>query len=219
MKRHTSNSNLTLYFGATYEGLPIMHTKGPFIREYLAVLHRTMTRAITQYREVFAFRFDCRLPAKYQFKSPSYQNEPIDRLMASFKAKTKHNRQMAIRDQGYAHDSTVRYVWAREVGSQRGRPHYHFVIFLNKDAFCALGRYELGIDNIYNRLHEAWASALGLPIEAVTGLIHIPDNARFILHRHDLDTIADFFHRASYLCKAATKSYGKGGHGFGASRI
>jgi hypothetical protein len=217
MKRHSSNRNLTLYFETTYEGLPIMHTKGPFIREYLSVLHRTMTRAITQYREVFAFRFDCRLPSKYQYKSLSYQNEVVDRFLESFKAKTRHNRQKAIRDQGYAHDSMVRFVWAREV-AQRERPHYHFVIFLNKDAFCALGRYEPGIDNIYNRLHEAWASALGLPLADVWGLVHIPEKARYYLRRDDSVSLETFFRRASYLCKAATKAYGDGSHGLGASR-
>jgi|SRR5471030_1909712 len=218
MQRHSSNSNLTLYFGTTYEGLPIMHTKGPFILEYLPVLHRTMSRAINQYREVFAFRFDCRLPAGYQPKLLSYQNEVIDRFIESFKAKIRHNRQKATQQQQYAHDSAVRYVWAREVG-QRGRPHYHFAIFLNKDAFCALGRYAPGIDNMYNRLHEAWASALGLPLEDVWGLIEIPENACYYIRRDEPATLEAFFYRASYLCKSATKVYGDGGHGFGASRI
>jgi len=31
-------------------------------------------------------------------------------------------------------------------------------------------------------------------------------------------SIAELFYRASYLCKAATKSYGNGCHGFGTSR-
>ncbi|MCO2952435.1 inovirus Gp2 family protein, partial [Pseudomonas aeruginosa] len=34
----------------------------------------------------------------------------------------------------------------------------------------------------------------------------------------DHGELADLFHRASYLCKAATKSYGDGQHGFGCSR-
>lgn len=217
MQRHPTNRNLTLTFECTYEGLPIMHEKGPFINEYLSALHRAMYRAITQYREVFAFRFDCRLPARYPSESFDYQNELVDRFIESFKAKIKHNRQKAFRENKYAHDSVVRYVWAREVG-QGGRPHYHFAVFLNKDAFCALGRYAPGIDNMYNRLHEAWASALGLPLEDVWGLIEIPGNAVYQIHRDDQVSRDAFFFRASYLCKAATKSYGTGGHGFGASR-
>lgn len=71
---------------------------------------------------------------------------------------------------------------------------------------------------MFNRLSEAWASALRLPVSAVSGLVHIPDNAYYFLHRNDQGSIADFFYRASYMCKAATKAYGNGGHGFGCSR-
>lgn len=72
---------------------------------------------------------------------------------------------------------------------------------------------------MFNRLNQAWASALGLPLHAVTGLVHIPTGARYHLHRDDHEGIARFFKMTSYLCKAATKSFENGGHGFGASRI
>lgn len=211
------NPNHTFHFGTEYAGLPIQD-KGPFITEYLERLYRTMIRALNQYREVFTFRFDLRLPANHIPDRSVYENELIDRFIESFKAKIKHNRQMARRENPYAHDSVVRYVWAKEVG-HRGRPHYHLAILLNRDAFCAVGAYELGRDNMFNRLHEAWASALGLPVSAVSGLVHIPDNAYYFLRRDDQDSMADFFYRASYLCKAATKAYGNRGHGFGASRM
>ena len=129
---------------------------------------------------------------------------------------------MAVRDNRYAHDTVVRYVWAREVGKghrgQHGRPHYHMAVLLNYDAYCALGRFSPGRDNMFNRLQDAWASALGLPLDAVVGLVEIPANPYYCIHRDDSESIAQFFHRASYLCKAATKEFGNGGHGFGASR-
>jgi len=56
-------------------------------------------------------------------------------------------------------------------------------------------------------------------VETAGGLVEIPANPSYRLHRHDMSGMADFFYRASYLCKAATKSYGNGCHGFGASRI
>jgi len=210
------NPNHSLHFGTEYAGLPIQD-KGPFISEYLHRLHYTMNRALDHYREVFAFRFDLRLPANHFPHGSAYENEHIDRFIESFKAKIKHNRQMARREKQYAHDSVVRYVWAREVG-HRGRPHYHLAILLNKDAYCAVGAYEPGRNNMFNRLHEAWASALGLPVSAASGLVHFPDNAYYFLRRDDEGSIADFFYRASYMCKAATKAYGNGGHGFGSSR-
>ncbi|WP_256077675.1 inovirus Gp2 family protein [Massilia sp. YIM B04103] len=210
------NPNHTYHFGNEYAGLPIQD-KGPFISECLERFYLTINRALNQYREVFAFRFDLRLPANHIPDGSAYENEIIDRFIESFKAKIKHNRQMALRENPYAHDSVVRYVWAREVG-QRGRPHYHLAILLNKDAFRALGAYAPGRDNMFNRLQEAWASALNLPASAVSGLVHIPDNACYFLHRDDRASIAAFFFRVSYLCKAATKAYGHGGHGFGSSR-
>jgi hypothetical protein len=214
---HPSNQNLTLHFEHDYLGLQIQIEKGPFIREYLYRLYQTLSRATDQYREVFAFRFDLRIPLGYSQQGFSYQNEIIDRFIESFKAKIKHNRQMAFRENRYAHDSIVRYAWAREVG-QHGRPHYHLAILLNKDAFCALGRFSPGRENMFNRLHEAWASALNLPLDAVRGTVEIPENPCYNLRGDDNASVADFFFRASYLCKAATKAFGHGGHGFGASR-
>ena len=218
MIRHKSNKNLTLHFAPLYEGLPIQEDKGPFICEYLHRLHHTMNRAISQYREVFAFRCDLRLPASCKRQDYRNKNEVIVRFIESFKAKIRHNRERALRENKYAHESTVRYVWTRETG-QHGRPHYHLVIFLNKDSFCALGKFELGKDNIFNRLNQAWASALDITLKDAAGLVEIPRNAYYHLHREDQASLEALFYRASYLCKAATKTYGDGVHGFGASRI
>jgi len=219
MKRHPSNTNLTLYYSNTYLGLPIQQDKGPFIVSYLDSLLMTIIIAIEQYRRVFAFRVDIRLPAGMYLPEVAESNEVIGRFIESFKAKIKHNRNKAFLVNKYAHDSVVRYVWAREVGERNGVPHYHLVILLNYDAFCALGQFEPGRDNMFNRLQEALASALSLSYDAVSGLIHFPDNARYCVHRGCNEELAALFFRASYLCKAATKVYGDGTHGFGASRI
>jgi hypothetical protein len=215
--RHPANSNLTLHYENVYLGMRVQFVKGPFVQEYLHRLHQTVTQAVSQYRRVFAFRFDLRLPLGRNPQSVPYENEIIDRFIESFKAKIRHNRQMARQANKHAHDSTVRYVWTRECG-QQGRPHYHLAILLNYDAFCAIGKFSPGRDNMFNRLQEAWASALVLPIDAVMGLVEIPAKPYYHLHRDDNESIALFFERASYLCKSATKSFGNGGHGFGASR-
>jgi hypothetical protein len=218
MIHHPDNSNLTLHFDSTYLDLPIQFDKGPFIREYLHRLHQTMTRAIDQYRRVFAFRIDLHHPPGLIPHDLSCDNQIIERFIESFKAKIKHNRLLAQRENKYAHDTVVRYVWTREVG-QQGRLHYHLAILLNFDAFSTIGIYSPGRDNMFNRLHGAWASALGLSADDVMGLVHIPENPYYHLHRDDNARIADFFRRASYLCKSATKTFGNGSHGFGASRI
>ena len=43
-------------------------------------------------------------------------NAIIERFIESFKAKIRHNRQLAFLANKYAHDTVVRYVWTREVG-------------------------------------------------------------------------------------------------------
>ncbi len=220
MTRHPDNTNLTLTLKDEdhYRGLPLMSNKGPFIREYLDRLYQTCDRALTQYSRVFAFRFDLRFPVGIDTPDYGYANQVIERFIASFRAKINYNRDLARQENPYAHDSTVRFLWAREQGMGESQ-HYHMAILLNYDAFCALGKFEAGRDNMFNRLEEAWASALSLPREWVSGLIHIPENPTYVMHRNDLGSQAEFFHRASYLCKSATKTYGGGVHGFGASRI
>lgn len=218
MQRHPQNSNLIIHQGASYCGMPVQSDRGPFVQRYLERLRSSMDRAVQQYSRVFAFRVDLRFPAGINLPENHYTNQVIERFVESFKAKIRHNRQMARMENRHAHDSSVRYVWTREVG-QHGRPHYHVAFLLNYDAFNALGKFESGRDNMFNRLEEAWASALGLPVEAVRGLVEIPSNPTYCLRRDDPQSQADFFHRASYLCKAATKVYGDGQHGFGASRI
>lgn len=217
MIRHPNNSNLTLSYDNAYKGMCLQADKGPFVREYLDRLHLTVSRTLAQYPRVFAFRVDLRLPVGPQLPDYAFTNQVVERFIESFKAKIRHNRAKARLENKYAHDSSVRYVWAREQG-QHGRPHHHFAILLNYDAFNALGKFESGRENMFNRLEEAWASALRLPVEAVRGLVEIPSNAAYNLNRADLAGQDKFFYRASYLCKAATKVFGDGSHGFGCSR-
>lgn len=185
--------------------------------EYLERTRQVIDLSLQEYRRVFAFRLDLRFPAG-QYQPCLDGNDVLERFFASLKAKIRHNRNKAQESNPYAHDSTVRYVWCREFG-QHGVPHYHMAILLNNDAFCTLGKFELDRDNLFNRLHEAWASALGLAVQSVVGLVELPRNSFYLLRRNDPESIADFFYRVSYLCKAETKVFGDGTHAFGASRV
>lgn len=217
MLRHPQNANLHIYTSELYCGLPLMHEKGPFIIEYLASLKRTIDSALEQYPRSLAFRIDLRLPCGIDLPGYVYTNQVISRFIESFKAKIEHNRLMARERNGYAHGCKVRYVWAREEGAA-GRPHYHLVILLNRDAFYTLGKLQSENPNMFSRAQEAWASALALSVENVAGLVEIPGNAVYRLDYGDNRVMSELFHRASYLCKVVTKSYGDGQHGFGCSR-
>jgi len=216
MFRHSQNSNLKLHYQPIYQGLQVQTARGPLVEDYLERLKQVMETALQHHGRVFAFRFDLRLPSN-QHLPYADNNQVLERFIASFKAKIRHSRSKARETNKYAHDTTVRYAWCRELG-QHGIPHYHSVMLLNNDAFCTLGHFEIGRENLFNRLHESWASGLGLSVADVVGLVEFPENPFYLLQRSDPNSIAEFFYRASYLCKAETKYYGNGVHGFGASR-
>ncbi len=217
MLTFSRNRNLTLYQQPTYQGMPIQTHRGPLILEYLDKTLQIINTSLNQYGRVFAFRLDLRFPSGIP-ASHTDSNLVMERFIASFKAKIKHNRDKAKLVNPYAHDTTVHYVWCREIGLN-GTPHYHMAILLNNDAFCTLGKFEMERNNLFNRLHEAWASALGVNIESVVGLVELPNNPFYQLRRDDPESVAAFFYRVSYLCKADTKVFGDGIHAFGASRL
>ncbi|HBP1943289.1 TPA: inovirus Gp2 family protein [Pseudomonas aeruginosa] len=218
MKRHQTNTNLLLHKENTYQGLPVMEGKGPFLVNHLSQLLTVMVSALARHHRVYAIRFDLRLPAdKSMHPHDALTNNVIKRFYASYKEKIKHDRKRAVSINNRAHDSSVLYAWARETANQE-QQHYHGIVFLNHDAYNSLGTYELGRKNNYNRLLESWASALKIPIEKAVGLVHIPQNATYRIDAFDKESQKIFFRRASYLCKATTKQYGNGQHGFGCSR-
>ncbi|MCP1605989.1 inovirus Gp2 family protein [Pseudomonas citronellolis] len=217
MLRHPNNTNLHIHSDDLFDGLPIMADKGPFLAEYLATLKNTIGLALGQYPRLLAFRVDLRLPLGINLPDYAYTNQVMRKFIESFKAKIEHNREMARERNPYAHGCKVRYVWAREIGAGE-RPHYHMLILLNRDAFYTVGRLQSDNPNMISRLQEAWASALGLQISQVSGLVELPDNSMYRVNRGDTGVLSKLFHRASYLCKVATKSFGNGQHGFGYSR-
>jgi len=217
-QRLQANPNLTLHYERHYQGLPVMVQKGPLIREYLEMLHNTTKHALDEHSRVFAVRFDLRLPDGKPLPEDAFTNQTIQRFIESLKAMINHARAKSKQALRWAHDTSVRYVWAREISQKNGKPHHHFVLLLNKDAYCTLGSFSLDADNMYSRIHGAWASALRLPFVESYGLVHIPQNAQYKLDRLNQGELNKFFERASYLCKVATKVFGDGNHAFGCSR-
>ncbi len=227
--RHPDNPNLHLHYGDTFEGFPIQSEVGPFIRECLSDLKRTIDLALAEYPRVLAFRVDLRLPQGIELPDYAYTNQVISRFFESFTKKIQYHQER-VAERGYSRGCKVRYVWSREIG-QGGRQHYHLLILLNRDAYYTLGLLGSERVNMISRIEESWASALGLLMSEVDGLVHIPENPTYRIDRHPrmrkvawsehkvlVDELPDLFHRASYLCKKATKSYGDRQRGFGTSR-
>ena len=214
-KRHPGNSNLHLHHENTFQGLPVMMSHTPFITEYLERLHETTQLALSAHRRVFAVRFDLRfLDDDLPLES---DNTVISRFVDSLTVRIQSARERSGRLNGSAHQTQVRWCWVREIG-QEGRPHYHFVLLLNKDAYHTVGRYHSAQENTHSRIHAAWAGALRIPVDDANGLVHIPDNAGYHLSLDDPAELDRYFRRVSYLCKAATKVYGNRCRVFGCSR-
>lgn len=192
-----------------------MATKGPFVAKYLDKIIEVMNRSLDEHPRTFAVRFDLQIPA---IEWGLAEDRLIDRFISSLKGKIKWARIKSARQSktGRVHETGVRYVWAREL-PQRGRVHYHFVLFLNRDAFNAIGVYELGRDNLFNRVLEAWAGALRMDVDDAVGLVHFPENAIYRVTEGDVGSQDDLLHRASYLAKVSTKVVGSR-HSFGSSR-
>lgn len=211
------NPNQTLYFEDSFNGFPIYLDRGPLVLEYLQTVHRVTGQALAEHRRVTGIRFDLRFPQSIEAGNSVTTNAVMSRFIDSLKAKIRHNRTLAKDRNPYAHDTEVRYVWAREVGGD-GRVHYHGALLLNREAYFSLGHFESDVPNMANRLNEAWASALNLPKHATKGLVQFPKNAVYRFDSESTAILASFLYRASYLCKADTKCFGNGQHGFGASR-
>ena len=217
MKRHPQNTKLRLYGQPKYNGKRVFLKAGPLVEEYLQSLEGVIDVALRDYKRVFAFRFDLHFPDSPDLDSEIFTSAAITRFIESFKAQIRHDRKLAKRARRTAANTVVRYVCACE-RYNAAYPHWHVAFLLNWDAFSKIGLYKLGHDNMYNRVIKAWASALQMKVEEVIGLVHFPRNAEYRLHRDDEASIDEFFHRASYLCKAASKQYGSGQHGFRSSR-
>ena len=211
------NRNQALYFENTYQNLPVMQGRGPLVEQYLDALHRVLWQALQAHRRVCAIRFDLRFPADMASASDVTTNQVMSRFIESLKAKVRHHRACAKERDPWAPDTGLRFVWAREV-SQDDRVHYHVAILFNRDVFFTLGHFTSDKANMSKRIVEAWKSALGLPSERGGGLVHFPDNALYHFDLNSPEDMAAFFYRVSYLCKADTKHFGHGHHGFGASR-
>ena len=217
MIRNKHNSNQALLNGNTFNGMKIQSDKGPLIVDYLNKAYFCFINSINQYSRVFMLRFDLHLPDGYP-NHLSFNNALIEKFFASLKAKIKHSQATKRRDGLRVHDTDLRDIWCRERSTQ-GRVHYHVAILLNHDAYAHIGEFSLYKENMFTRLHEAWASALMIYVDDVLGLIHIPPNSTYCIHRDDITSFENAFYRISYFCKQDSKDFNSGHHSFGSSRV
>ncbi|NIC39428.1 inovirus Gp2 family protein [Halomonas desiderata] len=215
--RHPTNPNLKLIHSTSFNGMDVQQASLPMVSEYLQALQVMLERATRDYPRVLAFRVDPVIPTAINDRMTLEDHQRlIARFIASLKSIIKHDRARK-RLSGWVPDTKVRYAWCREVGIN-GKPHYHFFLILNRDAYHLPGRVGSPNENLFNRVSRAWYSALGIECSPREPLIHVPQNPVYWIDRDDPASFQEAFYRASYLCKAETKQYGLGLRAFGTSR-
>jgi len=220
LERHHQDPNLWIYYGREYNGMPIVWQRGPYIYNYLQRIDKTIQGALNDHTTIMAVRVDLRLPSQLDWMTQPVGRPIFSRFIDSLKAKIEARKNKTERGGSRFHSTTVHFVWAREFGEQ-GKPHYHCVLFFNKQSFKSLGEYNPQSNSLYSMIDNAWHSALGLEIGLADGLVCIPGRkdsySPIYLIRRGED-YSELFRRVSYFAKLPTKRFGLNSHNFGTSR-
>lgn len=213
IEKMTTISANQLYSQPSYQGLDVLKHRGALIANQLARILQTLQRSQAAYLETFCIRVDLHVPADHELAD----NVVIEKFIASLRAKISHSTKTKQAKGTRVHRTKLRFIWCREL-SITGRPHYHVLLMVNKQSFFNLGLFDISCDNLYSRICQAWASALGISLEDVAGLVHFPDNPTTMLRRDDQESLNEVFRRLSYFAKEDTKEVGQGFHTLGVSR-
>lgn len=217
MKRNPHNTNQKIHQGSEFHNFKVQEDHGPLIANHLNKTLNCFDRALQHYTRVCMMRFDLHVPDNYAMSALT-DNSLIARFFASLKSKIACSQAHSMRAGNRVNQTDLRYIWCRE-SSTFGRTHFHVAILVNQDAYAFIGKFDLTSNNMFTRIHEAWASALGIYVDDALGLVNIPSNPVYLLHRDDEQSIQEAFYRVSYLSKLDTKQFDAGIHSFGSSRI
>ena len=211
--RVEGNTNLHRYTDSSYKSVPIETRYGAYVEQYLDKAWAVIEKQLKDFSRVFAIRLDLRLPTWVD--ANLNDNAVVERFTSSLKAKLNYNyNQKSMYKRVHHHG--LRYIWARELGIE-GRPHYHFVLLLNREAYFTLGDFSKCYGTLYSQINSAWASALKIKGSEADGLVH--SSGVFYLTKEDIyQSLPPFFQAVTYLCKEGTKEYGNAVHSFGSSR-
>ena len=218
-KRLPTNTNLTLHYDTRWHRYPVQVHRGPLIADYLERINRVLCEAKAAHKRTAAFRVDLYLPAT----NFAAMGQPLmTRFFESLKARIGADLNRKHRAGLRVHDTCVRYIWVKETSGMRG-VHFHVLLLVNRDTYHCVGNYEAEEGNMAARIKRAWASALGIDIEAIQsrGLVHFPQNGTYKLDGNSPEQnwqFEELFYRVSYFAKADTKPYCNGSHHFGCSR-
>ena len=215
MKRNPLNTNHQLLHGDHFHGYPVQTSHGYLITNYLQRIHDCLYRSLEHRGRICVMRCDLYVPSHVS-ADVLLSNTLISKFIASMRAKIEHSQEQSRNEDHRVHNADMRYMWCREIGGN-GRVHYHVALVFNHAAYAFMGKFDLARRNMYVRIHEAWASAIGMYTDDMRGYIHIPKNPTYHITRDHAASFLCVFHRLSYLAKMQTKEYNQGFHTFGCS--
>lgn len=198
----------------------------PFNENYIEKLRTAINIALATHTRTMAIVMLLRFP-DYNNRDDSITSVPdmssgvFSRFIESLDAKiTAFQRRLQSRGQR-TYPCKLTYAWVREY-SMEGKPHYHAVLFVNKDTFCSLGNFTRRSDNLGSFIEEAWLSALRIYYAPeYRTLVHFPDNPLYYLKSNadNSDTTYESLtFRLSYLAKERSKIYNRHARSFGCSQ-
>lgn len=230
--RLSTNRNLFLHEGPTWNEHPVLTHRGSLVVNYLERIEKTLCSAISAYPRTLGLRCDLRIPRVWELSEKALMSKFFEALAAQIDADAARRTKRGKR----VHPCRLRYVWVRE-RSDSEHSHYHVCIFLNRDAYFTLGRFKMdekpncGVEaqatepearnNMFTKITRAWASAMSWRLDAMDGLVHVPENAVYTINVNSPDFVDQcnaLFKRLSYFAKADTKQFGEGFNNFGCSR-
>lgn len=221
-KRLPQNKNLTLLDQDNFNGLPVQSKYKPFVSNYLESIEQVIQKALSEHPRSCVIRVELRLPKRINCpdQPQEYDSKVISRFMDSLKAQIRANLYKRQKEDKRVHPSTVRHVWAKEK-NESINDHYHVALFFNNDTYRGLGNVYFDDGNMAARIKKAWASALGVELFEVEGLVYFPKSCVYQVDANSpsfLKKNSNLFERLSYLAKSETKNYGDRSNAFGCSR-
>lgn len=199
---------------------------GPMSRDYMSRSLEVLYDQLEHHQRLCAIRVDLRF-ASESLESDTdslvcmQRSDPavITRFFESLKSQLREEH---YRKNYRGEPAIPAYIWCRERDGGP-YPHYHLVLFFDKDRYAYLGNYtNPDAGNMATRIQKAWCSALSLSYPDYATLVHFPHHHTYHLNKvsavlRDSNYTA-FLFRLAYLSKLATKNIGDGRRNFGCSQ-
>jgi len=196
-----------------------------YVELYRSIINQALNLITNRHQRVVAFRVDTHFPGIVDNGDNiccfhSLEPGEISRMCKSMEAKLIDDIQRKEREGKRVYRGTVIIIWAREF-SLSGKCHYHLCLLFNKDAYYHLGDYERE-NTLRSMITGTWYSAMRLQLDDHPGLVHFPENCRYVLNSNHPDFqchYQELLNRLDYLAKIETKIFGEGYRNFGSYQI